>query len=77
MSGAASEDRGKGELSLDRCAVTAPDLGEINIMARISGADEAFWRAIDSGNAAGMMEWSRHIQPDLCCKTAPPVCKKL
>jgi hypothetical protein len=42
-----SEDRGKGWASLDRCAAVAPDLGEIDLSGRITGADPAFWRAVD------------------------------
>ena len=52
----ATEDRGKGELSLDRCALTGPDLGEIGLSGRVSGADAAFWRAVDNGDSAAMLD---------------------
>ncbi len=48
----AKEDRPKGQVSLDRCALTGDDLGELNLTGRLVNADAIFWRAIDSGNAA-------------------------
>ncbi|HYD05917.1 MAG TPA: hypothetical protein VEC60_09330 [Reyranella sp.] len=45
-----TEDRAKGEVSIDRCAVTGPDLGEASLSLKLVQADEAFWSAIDEGN---------------------------
>ena len=47
----ASEDRAKGEVTLDRCALVGPGLGEINLSGRVVGADEVFWHAIDDGDS--------------------------
>ena len=38
-----TEDRAKGELTLDRCALVEPGLGEIELSARIVDADATFW----------------------------------
>ena len=53
---AGTEDRGKGELSLDRCALVGPGLGEINLTGRIVQADPAFWDAVDDGDALALSE---------------------
>lgn len=45
-----TEDQGKGELTLDRCALTSPGLGEIELSARIVNADAIFWSALDEGD---------------------------
>jgi len=45
-----TENRGKGEVEIERCALSGPDLGELNFTAKLVGADAAFWRAIDGGN---------------------------
>jgi len=45
-----TEDQGKGELTLDRCALTSPGLGEIELSARIVNADATFWNALDEGD---------------------------
>ena len=45
-----TEDRPKGEVSVDRCAVTGPDLGEASFSLKLVQADEPFWSAIDEGN---------------------------
>ncbi len=47
------EDRGKGELSVDRCALSSPDLAEVDFGFKFQGADSAFWEAADSGDLAG------------------------
>ena len=39
-----TEDRAKGELVLDRCALVGPGLGEIDLTGRIVDADPSFWR---------------------------------
>ena len=48
---AGTEDRAKGELAVDRCALAGPELGEITLSARLVRADGAFWQAIDDGDA--------------------------
>ena len=45
-----TEDQGKGELTLDRCALVSPGLGEIELSARIVNADAIFWNALDEGD---------------------------
>ena len=44
------EDRAKGELTVDRCAVTARDLAEIDFTMKVIDADEMFWRVLDDGD---------------------------
>jgi hypothetical protein len=51
-----TEDRGKGELVVDRCAVTGPGLGEIDFTARIVQADATFWNAIDDGDTLALYD---------------------
>ena len=46
-----TEDRAKGELVLDRCALVGPGLGEIDLSGRIVDTDPSFWRAIDDGDS--------------------------
>jgi hypothetical protein len=53
---AGTDDRAKGELALDRCALVGPDLGEINLTARIVDVDPPFWRAIDDGDLPALEE---------------------
>jgi hypothetical protein len=53
---AGTEDRAKGELSLDRCALVGPGLGEIDLTGRIVQADPAFWQAVDDGDALALSE---------------------
>jgi hypothetical protein len=50
-----SEDRAKSEVSVDRCALTGPELGEINLSTKLVGADEAFWRAVDEGDSLSLL----------------------
>lgn len=45
-----NEDRAKGELAIDRCALSGPDLGELAFTLHMVNADPAFWHAVDSGN---------------------------
>jgi hypothetical protein len=47
---AGREDRTKGELAIERCTLLGPDLGELTLSARVTGADAIFWQAIDNGN---------------------------
>lgn len=50
------EDRARGEVTVDRCALSGPNLAEINFTGRIVGADEAFWQAIDDGDLAALYD---------------------
>jgi hypothetical protein len=43
-------DRGKGELTVGRCALTGPDLGVLTLDAKYIHADDAFWQAVQGGN---------------------------
>jgi hypothetical protein len=52
---AGTEDRARSEVAVDRCALTGTDLGEIDLSARLVGADAAFWRAIDDGNGLALL----------------------
>lgn len=54
----ATEDRGKGEVSIDRCALAGTDLGDIEFSAKFQGADQPFWTAVDSGNMAELFRSS-------------------
>jgi hypothetical protein len=53
---AGTDDRAKGELTLDRCALVGPDLGAIDFTARIVDVDPPFWRAIDDGDLLALNE---------------------
>ena len=53
---AGTEDRGKGELVIERCALVGPGLGEIDFTARVIKADEAFWNAVDDGDMLGLQD---------------------
>lgn len=50
------EDRERGEITIDRCALSGPELAEINFTARLVGADEAFWHAVDDGDTAALYD---------------------
>jgi hypothetical protein len=50
-----TEDRAKSEVSVDRCALTGPELGEIDLSLRLVGADAAFWKAIDEGDTFALL----------------------
>jgi hypothetical protein len=50
------EDRAKGELASDRCALVGPGLGEIDLTGRIVNADPAFWRALDDSEWLALNE---------------------
>lgn len=52
----AAEDRTRGEIAVDRCALSGPNLAEINFTSRIAGTDEAFWQAIDDGDVAALYD---------------------
>lgn len=51
-----AEERALGEITVDRCVLSGPNLAEINFTGRIVGADEAFWQAIDDGDAAALYD---------------------
>ncbi len=53
---AGTDDRSKGELSIDRCALVSPGLGEIDLSGRIVQADPAFWRVVDDGDTFALSE---------------------
>ncbi|MBV8166566.1 MAG: hypothetical protein JO021_07215 [Alphaproteobacteria bacterium] len=55
---AGTEDRGRGELVLDRCAVIGPGLGEVDLTARIVNADPVFWSAIDEADTMMLLDSS-------------------
>jgi hypothetical protein len=50
-----SEDRARGEVTIDRCALIGQELGEIALSTRLVKADDAFWRAVDEGNVMALM----------------------
>jgi len=52
----ATEDRAKGELAVDHCALVGPDLGEIDLASRIVDADQPFWRLIDDGDTTALAD---------------------
>lgn len=47
---AGREDRTRGEVAIERCALSGPDLGEFAFGGKLVGADARFWQAIDNGN---------------------------
>jgi len=53
---AGTDDRAKDELTLDRCALVGPDLGKIDLTARVVDVDPPFWRAIDDGDLLALDE---------------------
>ena len=50
-----TEDRAKGEVAIDRCALSGPDLGELTLAFKLVNADAPFWKAIDEGNMFAML----------------------
>ncbi|HLG46533.1 MAG TPA: hypothetical protein VKY24_09865 [Reyranella sp.] len=50
-----TEDRAHNQLSIDRCTVSGPDLGELMIGLKLVNADAPFWAAIDDGNTFAML----------------------
>jgi hypothetical protein len=55
MECAGTEDRAKGEIAVERCAVSGPDLGEVDLTFKLVQADAAFWRAVDEGNTFALL----------------------
>ena len=53
-----TEDRGKGEMVIDRCALVGPGLAEIDFTARVVNTDAAFWSAVDDGDALSLFDSS-------------------
>jgi hypothetical protein len=53
---AGTDDRAKGELTLDRCALVGPDLGEVDLTARVVDVDPPFRRAMDDGDLLALNE---------------------
>lgn len=51
-----TEDQGKGELTIDRCALVGPGLGEIELSARIVNADAIFWNALDESDLLALQD---------------------
>jgi hypothetical protein len=51
-----TEDQGKGELTIDRCALVGPGLGEIELSARIVNADAIFWKALDESDLLALQD---------------------
>jgi hypothetical protein len=51
-----TEDQGKGELTIDRCALVSPGLGEIELSARIVNADATFWNALDESDLLALQD---------------------
>ena len=51
-----TEDQDKGELTLDRCALVSPGLGEIELSARIVNADAIFWNALDESDLLALQD---------------------
>ncbi len=47
-----TEEREKGEVTVDACALSSPDLARIDFSASLQQADEPFWRAVDADNLA-------------------------
>ena len=50
-----TEDRAKGEVAIDRCALSGPDLGELTLAFKLVNADAPFWAAIDDGNTFAIL----------------------
>ncbi|MBS0523395.1 MAG: hypothetical protein JSS04_07130 [Proteobacteria bacterium] len=50
-----TEDRAKGEVSIDRCVLSGPDLGELTLAFKLVNADKPFWTAIDDGNTFAIL----------------------
>ena len=53
-----TENRDRGELVLDRCALVGPGLGEIDLTGRIVNADPVFWNAVDEGDTQMLFDSS-------------------
>lgn len=51
-----TEDRARSEVSVDRCALAGPELGEVGLSMRLVGTDAAFWQAVDEGDTLALMD---------------------
>jgi len=49
------EDRAKEVVSIDRCVLSGPDLGELTLAFKLVNADKPFWAAIDDGNTFAIL----------------------
>ena len=49
------EDRGKAEVTIDRCVLSGSDLGELTFALKLVNADAPFWAAIDDGNTFAIL----------------------
>jgi hypothetical protein len=64
------EDRDKGEITVERCALEGADLGEIDFTGKLVQLDPLFWEAIDSGDTAliadstAALGWARLMLAD-------------
>jgi hypothetical protein len=52
---AGTEDRAKGQMSIDRCTLNGRDLGDLTLSLQLVNADAPFWSAIDDGNTFAML----------------------
>ncbi|TMJ23560.1 MAG: hypothetical protein E6G95_19390 [Alphaproteobacteria bacterium] len=52
---AGTEDRIKGEISVDRCALTGPELGDVTLSFKLVQADAPFWKAIDEHSSFALL----------------------
>jgi len=50
-----TEDRAKQVVSIDRCVLSGPDLGELTLAFRLVNADKPFWAAVDDGNTFAIL----------------------
>ena len=49
---AGTEDRAKGEVIVERCALAGPELGMADLTFKLVQLDRLFWQAMDDGNTA-------------------------
>lgn len=49
---AGTEDRAKGEVNVERCALAGPELGTADLTFKLVQLDRLFWQAMDEGNSA-------------------------
>jgi hypothetical protein len=49
------EDRAKGEITVDRCALSGPDIGDVALSLKLVQADAPLWKALDEGEAFALL----------------------
>ena len=49
---AGTEDRAKGEVTAERCALSGRDLGVVDLTFKLVQLDQLFWQAMDEGNSS-------------------------